>query len=139
MYGLFWELHQTSHITGAEREAARASEQATHVTSHVHELEARIDKLTLISMALWSLLQQVSDLTEEDLVERVSPERAHPRGDQLGGRDVDHRRSGAAIRPHHRRDATGLGVRRGLPGRDGAHHAGRGADQPGPSDGSIHL
>ncbi|MFH1741580.1 MAG: hypothetical protein ABIH23_21445 [bacterium] len=71
MYGLFWELCQTSHITGAGRKATQASEQVAYVSSHVHELEARIDKLTLISMALWSLLQQVSDLTEEDLIERV--------------------------------------------------------------------
>lgn len=35
------------------------------------DLEERLDKLTLISMALWSLLKERTELSEEDLVQRV--------------------------------------------------------------------
>ncbi len=34
-------------------------------------LEDRLDRLALICMAMWSLLQSKTDLTEEDLLQRV--------------------------------------------------------------------
>ena len=35
------------------------------------ELEDRIDRLSLVCMAMWSLMQDKTDLTEADLLERV--------------------------------------------------------------------
>lgn len=35
------------------------------------ELEDRLDKLALICMAMWSLMRQTTQLTEEDLMQRV--------------------------------------------------------------------
>ncbi len=39
--------------------------------SDVRYLEDRVDRLSLICMAMWSLLQDKTKLTEEDLLERV--------------------------------------------------------------------
>lgn len=40
-------------------------------TSDLRYLEERVDRLSLICMAMWSLLQDKTKLTEEDLMERV--------------------------------------------------------------------
>lgn len=40
-------------------------------SSNLRYLEDRVDRLSLICMAMWSLLQDKTKLTEEDLMERV--------------------------------------------------------------------
>ncbi|MEM9345405.1 MAG: hypothetical protein AAGB26_02185 [Planctomycetota bacterium] len=40
-------------------------------SSDLRYLEDRVDRLSLICMAMWSLLQDKTKLTEEDLMERV--------------------------------------------------------------------
>ncbi|MGB0768101.1 MAG: hypothetical protein ACPGYV_10360, partial [Phycisphaeraceae bacterium] len=39
--------------------------------SDLRYLEERVDRLSLICMAMWSLMQDKASLTEEDLIERV--------------------------------------------------------------------
>jgi len=50
------------------RAAMSKAREAEEVTSDV---DRRLDKLILISMAVWSLLSEKMHLTEEDLMERV--------------------------------------------------------------------
>jgi len=45
--------------------------QAERAANLVRELEQRLEKLTLVSMAVWSLVQEKTDLTEDDLLARV--------------------------------------------------------------------
>jgi len=71
MYGLFWELRQNSMIRGAQVDAARGSARADAAAGQVKRLEDRLDKLTLVCMALWSLLGEQLDLSEERLMERM--------------------------------------------------------------------
>lgn len=71
MIELFWELHQHRRIAEAESAATHGAERALDAVSQVQAFEERLDKLTLISMALWSLLKETTNLTEEDLMERV--------------------------------------------------------------------
>ncbi|MGB1126064.1 MAG: hypothetical protein ACPG4Q_12730 [Phycisphaeraceae bacterium] len=40
-------------------------------SSDLRYLEDRVDRLSLICMAMWSLMQDKTSLTEEDLIERV--------------------------------------------------------------------
>jgi hypothetical protein len=47
------------------------SSEALSRNEQTQQLEERLDKLTLVCMAMWSLLQQTSGLTEEQLIERV--------------------------------------------------------------------
>jgi len=51
--------------------AARSASRAEAAEREVEQLNDRLDKLTLVCMAMWSLLREVSDLREEDLMQRV--------------------------------------------------------------------
>ena len=52
-------------------ESARASSAARSAKRDVTLLEDRIERLSLVCMAMWSLIQDKTKLTEEDLMERV--------------------------------------------------------------------
>jgi len=52
----------------AGKAARAAARDATRSSDAVAE---RLDQLTLVCMALWSLLREKTNLTEEDLMERV--------------------------------------------------------------------
>lgn len=69
--GIFWELHQYRQIGEAQRAAERSVSESATALRVVQEMEDRLDKLTLVCMALWSLLQEKTGVTEEDLVEKV--------------------------------------------------------------------
>jgi hypothetical protein len=47
------------------------SSAATESRVRIEHLEERLDRLALINMAMWSLIRQHTQLTEEDLIERV--------------------------------------------------------------------
>ena len=51
--------------------AARAQSAASSAGRDVRALEDRLERLSLVTMAMWSLLQDKTRLTEEDLLERV--------------------------------------------------------------------
>jgi len=58
-------------IGEASGEAAKATGRASEAQREVGHLDERVDRLTLICMALWKLLQDRTDLTEEDLMAKV--------------------------------------------------------------------
>jgi len=77
MSNVFWGMGAGAAGESAAQRA-RADMSARAAASHAREaqsesmfLEKRLDKLTLICMALWSLLSEKVQLTEEDLMERV--------------------------------------------------------------------
>lgn len=51
--------------------AARASAKATSATAKFVQLEERVEKLLLVNMAMWELIQECTNLTEEDLACKV--------------------------------------------------------------------
>lgn len=71
MLGILYDLHQNSRIADAETSAGQSKSKTERVAQNVHELEARIDKLSLLNYALWSLLEEKVGLTEAELVARV--------------------------------------------------------------------
>jgi len=52
-------------------DAARASSAAGSAKRDVAQLEDRLERLSLVCMAMWSLIQDKTKLTEADLMERV--------------------------------------------------------------------
>ena len=56
---------------GAEASAARAASAAGSAKREVTHLEDRLERLSLVCMAMWSLIQDKTKLTEQDLMERV--------------------------------------------------------------------
>ncbi|HUT02257.1 MAG TPA: hypothetical protein VM031_07370 [Phycisphaerae bacterium] len=74
MSSLFWGFNPVRPGASSPGEAASAAidkQHAERAAREVREYEERLDKLTLICMALWSLLQEKADLTDDDLLERV--------------------------------------------------------------------
>ena len=52
-------------------EGARAAAAAGNAQRDVAHLEDRIERLSLVCMAMWSLIQDKTQLSESDLLERV--------------------------------------------------------------------
>ncbi len=52
-------------------ESARAAAAAGNAQREVTYLEDRLERLSLVCMAMWSLIQDKTNLSEEDLMERV--------------------------------------------------------------------
>ena len=55
----------------ATARAASAETSARAATRDVQHLEEKIDRLSLVCMAMWSLLQDKTGTTEEELLQRV--------------------------------------------------------------------
>lgn len=50
---------------------ARIERKAEDALERIQELETRLERLTQVNQAMWSLLKEVTGLTEEALVERT--------------------------------------------------------------------
>ena len=68
---MLWGLHQSRQISAAQADASRATSRAGAADRNVEALIDRLDKLTLVNMAVWSLVREQLELTEEQLAERV--------------------------------------------------------------------
>jgi len=68
---IFGMAHVYGQMARAGQKAGRASSEATRARIDVRELADRIDKLALVCNAMWTLIQDKTDLTEQDLFDRV--------------------------------------------------------------------
>lgn len=75
MMGPLWSI---GHVAGAMRHdasnaaaAARAGAQARSAQDAAMEMQERLDKLTLITMAMWELLRDRAKMSEADLLAKV--------------------------------------------------------------------
>lgn len=68
---MFWELYQQSKINEANSQATRAASQSQRVSHTLGTLEDKIDSLSLTCQALWELLREKTNLTEEELTAKV--------------------------------------------------------------------
>lgn len=71
MYGLFWGIRQQWDIDEAKATAGQSVTRAAEAQQRVRELEDSLDRLTLVCMAMWDLIQEKTGLTETDLADRV--------------------------------------------------------------------
>ena len=58
-------------VRAAETTAKAARSRAGDAATSAHKAEQRLDQLTLVCMAMWSLLREKTGLSEEDLMARV--------------------------------------------------------------------
>ena len=68
---LLWNLAQSRQIADVRLETGRTASKAREATENVRQLEQRIDRLALICRAMWTLLREATNLTEDALVQRV--------------------------------------------------------------------
>ena len=71
MNSAFWGLSQMRQDAAATASAAGARRQADEAVRTIRDLQEQLDKLTLISMAMWSMLQDVGGFKEQNLMQRV--------------------------------------------------------------------
>ena len=69
---LLWELYQYKKINEASARAGAASTKAGDLKSDLKLLERRTDRLTLTTMAIWTILSEKLGVTEEELVAKIS-------------------------------------------------------------------
>ncbi len=70
-YGLFWELSRQAQESTGSDDALKSGRLGDQAQYQVQQLAERVDKLTIINMALWKMIQKISDYKEEDLLEMV--------------------------------------------------------------------
>jgi len=68
---MLWEAYQQTRIAGAERIAESAEAKVDRCARKIDDLQRHLDRLSLACQALWELLQECSDLTEEDLEKKM--------------------------------------------------------------------
>ncbi len=68
---MIWEAYQQTRIASAERAAESAESKIEHFRRSVEDLQRHLDRLSLACQAMWELLRECSDLTEEDLEKKM--------------------------------------------------------------------
>jgi len=64
-------MAQSLNIGQAKAAAGRAGSSALAARRDVRYLQDRVDRLTLVNIAMWSLLKEQMGVTEEDLINRM--------------------------------------------------------------------
>jgi hypothetical protein len=68
---MLWERYQQTRIAGAERTAESAEAKVDRCSRAVEDLQPHVERLALACQAMWELLRECSDLTEEDLEKKI--------------------------------------------------------------------
>lgn len=71
MDSIFWNLHQSRRIERNSREASEAQRDAGAARDAACDLEDTVERLALISRAMWNLMQRTTALGEDDLIAEV--------------------------------------------------------------------
>ncbi|MEL7088300.1 MAG: hypothetical protein AAGL98_07635 [Planctomycetota bacterium] len=71
MFGYQHSSAQDSSDSTRLQNEIRSSSSSRKTQREVQFLEDRFERLSLVCMAMWSLLQDKTDLTEQDLLDRV--------------------------------------------------------------------
>jgi hypothetical protein len=68
---MLWEAYQQTRIAGAERTAESAESKVDRSARAVEDLQRHVERLSLACQAMWELLRECSDLTEDDLERKI--------------------------------------------------------------------
>ena len=71
MDNLFWNIKQDANIKASKIASDGAQASAESMKHNVRDLNKRVDQLLLTCTAMWSLLKEKHDLSEDDLKERI--------------------------------------------------------------------
>lgn len=69
--GYIWDLMQFSGIREAQRAADGARDKADGAVSSNISLEARFERLALVCQAMWELLRETTNVSEEQLLAKM--------------------------------------------------------------------
>lgn len=76
-YNLSWDFNEEIEMKQMRRTAKTFTDNATHITDLLQTLTAKIDKLTLLSQAMWSLLEE-QGVSEKALQQKIEALQTRP-------------------------------------------------------------
>lgn len=68
---MLWEAYQYQKINEAERSADRAQAKAERYADSIQEVQRHMDRLSLACQAMWELLRECSNLTEQHIEDKI--------------------------------------------------------------------
>lgn len=68
---MIWEAYQQTKIAGAEQTAERAMSKADRYAFDIADVRRHVERLSLACQAMWELLRDRSDLTEEEIEAKI--------------------------------------------------------------------
>ncbi len=68
---MLWEIYQQQRIADAQGEAASAGRRARESANEARELRDSMQRLALITQALWELLREQTGMTDQQLTAKV--------------------------------------------------------------------
>lgn len=71
LFGSLYAAEASRQAASSATSARRSATKADEVRRELRILTDRFDKLVLINMAMWSLMQERTGLSEDDLIQRV--------------------------------------------------------------------
>ena len=66
-----WNIAQHNQIRTAERHSSDAHEMARRTASTLLELQVTLERLSLTCRAMWELLRERTDVSEDELIAKV--------------------------------------------------------------------
>ena len=71
MLEFLWDLHQQKQIAEAKIDASQAKDETSRQTDRIRELEFSVQRMALVSQALWELLRSRFEMSEEELLAKM--------------------------------------------------------------------
>jgi DNA repair exonuclease SbcCD ATPase subunit len=71
LFSLFWDMRQDREIDNARTEADRHAARSRTTAAELDELRTAVDRLALTNQALWELLRERTELTDDELTAKI--------------------------------------------------------------------
>ncbi len=71
LLGFMWDVYQQNQISESRTDISRASARAGAAAEDVRSLRAQVDHLSMVNMALWSIVRERLGLSDQDLAKRI--------------------------------------------------------------------
>ena len=68
----FWGFNEYEKVRAAQNEASKATSKANDANAQLRTLTSQVDRLTLACQAMWEILRDQTNITEEDLTDKIS-------------------------------------------------------------------
>ncbi len=69
---IFFDIHQYKRISEVSSEASSAKAKSERVETELRSLRRQLDRVTLTCQAMWELVRENSDITEQMLADRIT-------------------------------------------------------------------
>jgi uncharacterized protein with PIN domain len=72
MIDFMWNVHQEGRISEAQSDASRAKDEVTTYKKQIRDLEFSLNRMALVSQAVWEVVSARLGIPESELLARIS-------------------------------------------------------------------